>query len=53
MIPFVAKMILAENGIKDKSVLYNFARGRTYILSLNYKILMGYIKGIVSLTSPF
>lgn len=22
---------------KDKSVLYNFARGRTYILSLNYK----------------
>ena len=26
-----------ENGIKDKSVLYNFARGRTYILSLNYK----------------
>ena len=26
-----------ENGIKDKSVLYNFARGRTYIFSLNYK----------------
>lgn len=26
-----------DNGIKDKSVLYNFARGRTYILSLNYK----------------
>lgn len=24
-------------GGKDKSVLYNFARGRTYILSLNYK----------------
>ncbi|HHF4933244.1 TPA: TonB-dependent receptor [Haemophilus influenzae] len=26
-----------EDGVKDKSVLYNFARGRTYILSLNYK----------------
>ncbi|HHF4979098.1 TPA: TonB-dependent receptor [Haemophilus influenzae] len=26
-----------EDGGKDKSVLYNFARGRTYILSLNYK----------------
>ncbi len=26
-----------EGGGKDKSVLYNFARGRTYILSLNYK----------------
>ena len=26
-----------DNGIKDKSVLYNFARGRTYIFSLNYK----------------
>ena len=26
-----------EDGGKDKTVLYNFARGRTYILSLNYK----------------
>lgn len=26
-----------EGGGKDKTVLYNFARGRTYILSLNYK----------------
>ncbi|HHF7201971.1 TonB-dependent receptor domain-containing protein [Haemophilus influenzae] len=26
-----------EDGGKDKPVLYNFARGRTYILSLNYK----------------
>lgn len=26
-----------QDGGKDKSVLYNFARGRTYILSLNYK----------------
>ncbi len=26
-----------EDGGKDKSVLYNFARGRTYILSFNYK----------------
>ncbi|EDK13880.1 cytidylate kinase [Haemophilus influenzae 22.4-21] len=25
------------NDGSDKSVLYNFARGRTYILSLNYK----------------
>ncbi|EFA27819.1 TonB-dependent receptor, partial [Haemophilus influenzae HK1212] len=24
-------------GGSDKTVLYNFARGRTYILSLNYK----------------
>lgn len=27
----------ACNGGSDKTVLYNFARGRTYILSLNYK----------------
>ncbi|MEX4419076.1 TonB-dependent receptor [Haemophilus influenzae] len=26
-----------QDGGKDKTVLYNFARGRTYILSLNYK----------------
>lgn len=26
-----------KDGGKDKTVLYNFARGRTYILSLNYK----------------
>lgn len=28
---------ICEGGGKDKTVLYNFARGRTYILSLNYK----------------
>lgn len=28
---------ICEDGGKDKTVLYNFARGRTYILSLNYK----------------
>ncbi|HHF5723301.1 TPA: TonB-dependent receptor [Haemophilus influenzae] len=28
---------MCEGGGKDKTVLYNFARGRTYILSLNYK----------------
>jgi cytidylate kinase len=32
-----AKDPSACNGGSDKSVLYNFARGRTYILSLNYK----------------
>ena len=28
---------ICEGGGKDKTVLYNFARGRPYILSLNYK----------------
>ncbi|KIP47872.1 TonB-dependent receptor [Haemophilus influenzae] len=32
-----SKSDACEDGVKDKSVLYNFARGRTYILSLNYK----------------
>ena len=32
-----AKDPSACNGGSDKTVLYNFARGRTYILSLNYK----------------
>ncbi|WP_106404137.1 TonB-dependent receptor [Haemophilus influenzae] len=31
------KADICEDGGKDKTVLYNFARGRTYILSLNYK----------------
>lgn len=31
------KDAICEGGGKDKTVLYNFARGRTYILSLNYK----------------
>lgn len=33
-----SKSDACEDGVKDKSVLYNFARGRTYILSLNYKL---------------
>lgn len=32
-----SKSDACEDGGKDKTVLYNFARGRTYILSLNYK----------------
>ena len=32
-----SKSDTCEDGGKDKTVLYNFARGRTYILSLNYK----------------
>lgn len=32
-----SKSNACEDGGKDKTVLYNFARGRTYILSLNYK----------------
>lgn len=33
----ICKGNTCEDGGKDKTVLYNFARGRTYILSLNYK----------------
>lgn len=33
----ICKNDACEDGGKDKTVLYNFARGRTYILSLNYK----------------